>query len=285
MTCIRRNVHRLGDDWADDILWYARAVKALKARPLAQNTSWLFYAGIHGAHGDLSRFVPGLDNLWEYYGIIDPTTPRPSQSDQDVYWNQCQHQSWYFLPWHRGYLMGGERLLREAVVDQGGPADWALPYWNYFGTDEQDLPAAFASADWPDGQGDNPLFVAQRWGDGSGGGISISLSEVNLNAMDDVPFKGIATGGNPGFGGPETGFWPGGGSSGGVESQPHNIVHTLVGGSEPGTGVPGLMSYPPTAGLDPIFYLHHANIDRLWSSWLRDASHNNPTEANWLKGR
>lgn len=34
-----------------------------------------------------------------------------------------------------------------------------------------------------------------------------------------------------------------------------------------------------TAALDPIFWLHHANIDRLWQVWLdRDASHANPTK-------
>jgi tyrosinase len=47
-----------------------------------------------------------------------------------------------------------------------------------------------------------------------------------------------------------------------------------------------LMSMPQTAALDPIFWLHHANIDRLWSVWLRDTQepHRNPTERTWLDG-
>ena len=33
-----------------------------------------------------------------------------------------------------------------------------------------------------------------------------------------------------------------------------------------------------TAGLDPLFWLHHANIDRLWEVWLKlDTAHQNPT--------
>jgi hypothetical protein len=38
----------------------------------------------------------------------------------------------------------------------------------------------------------------------------------------------------------------------------HGAVHVRVGGD---------MSSVPTAGYDPIFYLHHANIDRLWAQW------------------
>lgn len=49
--------------------------------------------------------------------------------------------------------------------------------------------------------------------------------------------------------------------------------------------LPGLMSSPVTAGLDPIFWLHHANIDRLWEVWRRGAaSHVDPTIAKWADG-
>lgn len=42
------------------------------------------------------------------------------------------------------------------------------------------------------------------------------------------------------------------------------------------------MGDPVTAALDPIFWLHHANIDRLWEVWLGDnAEHVNPTDAKW----
>jgi tyrosinase len=46
-------------------------------------------------------------------------------------WNQCQHQGWYFVNWHRGYVFAFEAIIAKTIKDLGGPADWTLPYWNY----------------------------------------------------------------------------------------------------------------------------------------------------------
>jgi tyrosinase len=209
----------------------------------------------------------------------------PSSADVKTYWTQCQHGSWYFLPWHRGYLIAFEAVVRDAVVKLGGPADWALPYWNYFKPNQDRLPPAFASADWPDGRGDNPLHVAQRYGPKNDGNVYVPVSKINLNALGDPDFTGVASGGSPGFGGVDTGFSHGGRVHGGIETQPHDWVHGLVGGSDPQSNLPGLMSDPDTAGLDPIFWLHHANIDRLWEVWRKNpATHVDPTAANWVNG-
>src|SRR5438105_15515928 len=39
----------------------------------------------------------------------------------------------------------------------------------------------------------------------------------------------------------------------------HNLVHVWVGGD---------MS-PATSPNDPVFYLNHCNVDRIWEAWLR----------------
>jgi tyrosinase len=276
MTYTRQNVYANGGDFTDPtLLWYARGVKAMKERALADTTSWRFYAGIHGVD----------PKWWTAYGYLSPSDKPPAQADIDLYWYQCQHGSWYFLPWHRGYLLALEATIRDAVAGLGGPSDWALPYWNYFEPNESKLPPAFASRDWPDG-GDNPLFVEQRWGPNDDGDVYVDLNQVNLKALTVAAFTGVANGGDPGFGGVDTGFSHSGRVHGDLETQPHDYVHVLVGGANPSKpNGPGLMSYPPTAGLDPIFYLHHANIDRLWEVWLRGpVSLGNPVEANWLKG-
>jgi hypothetical protein len=45
----------------------------------------------------------------------------------------------------------------------------------------------------------------------------------------------------------------------------------------------GLMNDPGVAALDPIFYLHHANIDRMWALW-NHSSNANPADAGWTNG-
>jgi len=275
MAFIRKNVWELGGgDWPATILWYARGVAAMKKKALNDPNGWRFYAGIHG-------FNP---QLWQLLGFFSSSDPQPNAADAKRYWKQCQHGSWFFLPWHRGYLLALEANIRAEISQMSGaPKDWALPYWNYFKPNENKLPPAFASADWPDGHGNNPLFVQQRYGPQDDGNVFVPMDAVDLKAMNDHQFKGPGRGSTPGFGGVETGFAHGGRTHGGIETQPHDQVHGLVGGGTPSK--PGAMSIPDSAGLDPIFYLHHANIDRLWEVWQRDPlSKGNPLDSNWVKG-
>jgi tyrosinase len=285
MTRVRRDVRGLGAGWNDTLLWYARAVSTLQSRPLTDSTSWRFLAAIHGMH----------PTVWRQFGVIQANTPAPPAAVQRRFWNQCQHQSWYFLPWHRGYLAAFEEIVRAAIVAAGGPDDWALPYWNYSDSTQPNartMPDAFDLATLPDGS-DNPLRVERRFGDGTTP-IELDPSFVELTALQDDVFPGGDSDIPPGFGGPETVFHHGPESettNGGLESLPHNVIHSVIGGVAPG-GDPndwhdlGLMSMPITAALDPIFWLHHSNIDRLWNVWLRDAQepHVNPNQPTWLDG-
>jgi Common central domain of tyrosinase len=51
-----------------------------------------------------------------------------------------------------------------------------------------------------------------------------------------------------------------------LESGPHNAVHRAVGGNMAQANSPS----------DPIFYLHHANIDRIWSAWQKSPNGEQP---------
>ena len=51
-----------------------------------------------------------------------------------------------------------------------------------------------------------------------------------------------------------------------LEHGPHNLVHNCVGGGYNGNGGFMLNFMSP---VDPIFFLHHSNIDRLWEIWTR----------------
>jgi tyrosinase len=57
---------------------------------------------------------------------------------------------------------------------------------------------------------------------------------------------------------------------------PHNQVHDDIG---------GFMDDPRTAALDPIFWLHHCNIDRLWEIWRgKTTTPRDPTNPQWRTG-
>jgi tyrosinase len=68
---------------------------------------------------------------------------------------------------------------------------------------------------------------------------------------------------------------PGAGTAVALES-PHNSIHLAVGGFEipdydrsPIDGANGDMGENDTAGLDPIFFFHHCNIDRVFWLWQK----------------
>lgn len=266
-----------------DLLWYAKGVGVVQSLALDNPNSWWFFAAIHGEYITGETEFPG-------WGFIPappqvPTTPLPSQNLQDMYWDQCQHQSWYFAPWHRGYLLALEAQIRAAVVSLGGPSDWALPYWNYFGpNNEYEIPPAFTQQTLPDGTTPNPLFVEARYGPNNDGNIFIPIPPVSQACETNDLYTGTdSVTPPPGFGGPETGFSHAGDVSGNLESNPHNQVHVDVGGNAPDDQTWGLMSDPGIAALDPIFYLHHSNIDRMWAAWNENGN-SNPTAPNWLNG-
>jgi tyrosinase len=267
-----------------DLLWYAKGVGAMQERALDDPASWWFFASIHG------QYINPPESSFPGWQLIQfppsvPTSPLPSQSVQDQYWDQCQHQTWYFLPWHRGYLLALEAQIRAEVINLGGPETWALPYWNYLGPgNESNIPPAFMEPTLPDGD-DNPLFVDARYGPNNDGDIFVPVPPVNQDCMSNDVYTGNdAVTPPPGFGGPQTGFSHSGGTSGNIENNPHNLVHVFVGGSSPDGQTWGLMSDPGLAGLDPIFYLHHANIDRMWAAWNANPSNANPTDPTWLNG-
>jgi hypothetical protein len=235
--------------WPDELFWYAKGIQAMQARPLSDSTSWQYQSAVHG---------------------LANTPPPPGAP-----WNECQHASWYFAPWHRMYLHHFEEIVRAAIVAQGGPGDWALPYWNYERSAQAlVIPPAFLEKKLPAPDGSaNPLLVQKRRPDVNSGQPMLPEFASSADAMDDDHFITPAGGALGGFGGPQTGFHHGfDGFKGDLEKQPHDIIHGWVG---------GLMNNPDTAALDPIFWLHHANIDRLWEAW-RIQTDANPTDKSWL---
>lgn len=286
------------------LLWYAQGVRKMMERELNDPASWWFFAAIHGEYVNPNNPWYPKPPAFPAWGFVKgqpsvPTSPLPSLSTQTKFWNQCQHGTWYFLPWHRGYLYALEAQLRADIVSLGGPDDWALPYWNYFGGPqgaEAALPPAFTVATLPDGS-PNALFVTMRYGPENNGNIYVPTpawidshgqpTPQYGDVTDTCMLNDLYTGADaktplPGFGGPESGFSHGGSPHGNMESNPHDLVHVYVGGVKSDADY-GLMADPGTAALDPIFYLHHCNIDRMWAVWNGEGNAN-PSDADWLNG-
>ena len=269
---VRKSVYSLTapgpGKWHPDLLWYARAVTEMKQRPIADPTSWRYQAAIH-------EYIRDSDPLADAGDIM------PSQAEQDRYWTTCQHFSWFFLSWHRMYLFYFEQIVAD-TMRQLGYADWdkwALPYWNY--SDDKNasarrLPPEFWAPKTPDNVV-NPLLEHERNPGCNTGKIIARDRQVDIRTcLTDGDFTADPIGGNPGFGGPATGFnhdSSGSNVVGKLDATPHGAMHGAVG---------GFMGGFNTAGLDPIFWLHHCNIDRLWTVWQGRYPGHDPVQPEWL---
>jgi len=187
---------------------------------------------------------------WHFQANIHGTNDPVPPSAVGLF-NSCQHGSVYFFVWHRGYLYNFERILRE----MSGDLDLTLPYWDW--QTDGTLPAAFRNAVDPDGL--NPLYDSTRnINDGSALPPTIVVDRT-VAALALVPFFEPST--PPSF-------------SRSFEGSPHGSVHILTGGN---------MTTFETAGQDPIFWLHHCNIDRNLNRWLNQGGgRNNPSDNTFL---
>ena len=149
-----------------------------------------------------------------------------------------------FLPWHRAYLLDLERELQ--AIDPSV----SLPYWRF----DQPAPNIFTRE-----------FL----------GVSDSLGTVQFSASNPLQFwrtdgvQGINR--RPFF---STASAPPGlrteaqtialgtqyPAFRSMEGNPHGSAHTSFGGS---------ISSISTAARDPLFFMLHCNVDRLWAKWQR----------------
>jgi hypothetical protein len=145
-------------------------------------------------------------------------------------WNSCQHGNYFFWSWHRMYLYYFERIIRQ----MSGNPTWTLPYWNWSAASQRHLPAPFRDTS-------SELYTTHRNSAMNNGTGSLPGFDVDYSsAFAQTDFTTAS-------------------SNAYLQTTPHGAIHVDVG---------GWMSSVPTAGQDPIFYLHHCNIDRLWNLWL-----------------
>jgi tyrosinase len=223
---------------------YAIAVDRMKKLPDNDPKSWRFQWYTHAVPS------PGKDA--EIARIYPANSPQKALAS--AAWETCEahfdpQNEDFFLPWHRLYLIEFERIVRAVLQDQ----TFTLPYWNY------SAPGAGVHGVLPDEfrQPNNAdlvsLYVSAR-NPGVNNGDSIQgpgpEDPLNLNDLLAPQYSGDA------------------GFCSMLDGNLHGNVHVLVGNRRN-------MGQIPYAAQDPIFYLHHCNIDRLWASW-NNSGHANP---------
>lgn len=217
----RRSIRRMASN-DPDLVALRRAVAAMKALPRSDPRNWYRFADIHA----------------EY----------------------CPHGNWYFLPWHRAYLVAFERICRQL----SGKADFALPYWDW--SLDRLMPVALAA-----GRG-NPLLHPRAL---SARGARLPDDMVGLAVLSRImaspDFEAFGNTRPFGQDGTDPRWQHRAGAKTELEFNPHDGVHQAVGGD---------MARTTLAARDPVFFLHHANIDRLWAEWNRRGNANSP-EPMW----
>lgn len=158
--------------------------------------------------------------------------------EHNAAFNNGIHHGPAFLPWHRHFLFRFEQALRSVE------ARATLPYWDWTRPDSQDLDAG----PWKSFFGGRPNTGGRfdHWSltrDAAPAHHSGELPTLDqvIDELRSATYADFRT----------------------IEFLSHVPGHTWTGGTMAGGRSPG----------DPLFYLHHGNVDRLWAIWQRT----NPT--------
>jgi hypothetical protein len=235
---------------------------------------------------------------------LPPTDPRNWYRNAFIHLLDCPHGNWWFLPWHRGYLGWFEQTCRAL----SGDPYFALPYWDWTADLEADggqflsVPPAFSNPNTvlhPSNSAYIDSFAAfqQQFT----GPVDAFYAGLTQGQKDQLAARGLATAADfwsaatsmffplaqarqsnfdsatlgavalptilaalapntfTDFGSAKAQGHSDGVGFGILEGQPHNNIHVAVG---------GFMS-DFLSPVDPIFFMHHGNIDRLWDVWTR----------------
>jgi tyrosinase len=267
----RKNVKDLSPQERRD---FVEAVLALKHTPSPYDSALSWY----------DQFVLFHQDVYEYKLDV-PDRPEGSQAMYEI-----GHKSPTFLPWHRKFLLMYEQALRKV-----SGKDISLPYWDW--TDAGSVPVVFSEEFM--GPGGDPSdgyvvnagpFSKHHWR------VTVFPKDEQTHQVIETPYllrklgsahelptdsdvKGcLALSTYDVYPWNETvsreesfrNCLEGWGSHGAEDSHLHNTAHVWVGGvidRPDGTQLSGSMAALDTSPNDPVFFLHHANVDRLWARW------------------
>lgn len=269
MAATRRNIL----NHAASRTQYARGVMLLKQEPSGRTTADFGIAGPAVSVSTYDLFV-----IWHYVTMMR-MTPQGNSAGRNA-----AHRGPIFLPWHRVMLMFVESNLQRVLTDP----TFGLPYWDW-AADGDRTPAK---------QKTSKIWAAGCMG---GQGTPVTSGPFRFKASDPASFRvriesnafGQLVATNRGLARafttsgitklPTTGdvqnalaqtasdapLWDADaegfrnqveGWIGDPDGGPgmHNQVHVWVSGD----------MAPGTSPNDPVFFLNHCNVDRIWESWM-----------------
>ncbi len=232
---------------------------------------------------DLLNFVrQNLPNL-RISGIVQEL----STYDIFVFWHvfamsahmesgNAAHGNSLFLPWHRMYLLRFEQHLQRVLNDN----DFALPYWDWAMDGELgNVTQQRQSSLWDE---DNMGRSRGSVDSGALADMQVRLAGIGIDRIESISPRPLERSAGTGrvrrlpnksrvgdaFAESEYDVapWSSSSTSGhrntleGWIRPPslHNRVHVWVGGD----------MAPGTSPNDPVFFLNHGNVDRIWEAWM-----------------
>ena len=285
---VRHNVYT--QEGAKALALFEKAVGLMKARS-ARNPGdplgWSYQAGIHGLW-NLNYDDPKSLSVSEFvdFAVENGFDTRENILSGNTVLNNCTHFAgmWNgsedsiaqkvtsvdaapanFLAWHRLYLQYFEEIVREnlRLSDDPDSEAWALPYWAYLNEEQGVMPELLRDPE-------SSLYTAYRNPKLNKGKAIDEIIYPNISYL--IPPSGWSEMALNGLG--ETGYLAMGSK---IENVPHNQFHMLSGlnGGLFADDNSGLMVPTGSAAFDPVFWIHHSFIDKIWSAYNKtdDASY------------
>ena len=234
---------------------YADAVARMQALGAATPTSWTWQWYTHFVDGTTTK----ASEITRLFGGTGSTMG----SFANAMWNTCQSHSGQnsnnFLPWHRMYLYFMEQVVRQ-VSGRAGLRDALLEL--HLRRPGASRGASATVPRLPTIRCYASLYRSNR-----------TRARQHRAADPEVPVR-RSDGHRRGDGGDVVQHGRrGAGICRAIDSGIHGRIHVLVGNSKN-------MGAVPYAARDPLFWVHHSSIDRMWASWTANGGVN-PTTASW----
>ena len=223
----------------------------------------------HLSNAEKTAFVNAVLALKTRPSVLHPTNANLSRYDDypELHMNAMMaspgwaHRRPAFFPWHRVMLLQFENDL--VAIDP----NVTIPYWDWPDSASDPFTATFLGGDGDPMDSDKVKtgpFAAGSWtlnvkDDPSDPGFLQRAFGADSTAMELPTSSDVDTALNIDY----YDSYPWANASSGlrmnVEYTLHNLVHRYIGGTMGGMTSPN----------DPVFWLHHCNIDRLWALWQR----------------